>query len=110
MAVHDLKIWPEFFDAIERGDKTFELRKDDRGFRAGDKLLLREWQRHGHYYTGREMVVDVPYLISGIGLAPGVVCMSIRRDANAEHTGAYRSAETPNNRPAIINVPPRKRM
>ena len=40
--IHELKTWPQFFDSIVDGTKTFELRKDDRGFEVGDAVLLRE--------------------------------------------------------------------
>lgn len=40
---HELKVWPEFFDDLENGRKTFELRKFDRDFREGDTLRLREY-------------------------------------------------------------------
>lgn len=39
-ARHYLKTWPTFFDAVSRGDKNFEVRKDDRAFQAGDTLIL----------------------------------------------------------------------
>src|SRR3954470_11426726 len=42
---HELKCWPEFYKALVSGEKTFELRKNDRGFRVGDVLWLREWRR-----------------------------------------------------------------
>ena len=38
MQVHELKTLPVYFDAVERGEKTFEVRKDDRGFQKGDVL------------------------------------------------------------------------
>jgi len=41
---HELKTWPEFWDAIRIGAKTFELRFDDRGFAVGDVLELRRWR------------------------------------------------------------------
>jgi len=59
---HDLKIWPEYFQAILDDRKTFEIRNNDRDYKAWDYLNLREWQMDGHYYTGREIVVCVPYL------------------------------------------------
>ena len=74
---HKLKVWPECFKPLWSGEKTFELRKDDRGFRAGDTLILQEWsQRYG--YTGREIVADVPYIWGGLGLKEGWVIMSIK--------------------------------
>ena len=38
---HELKIWPEFFDAVERGDKTAEIRVNNRPFAVGDRLITR---------------------------------------------------------------------
>lgn len=43
MKTHDLKILPEYFEAVTSGMKTFELRKDDRGFATGDHVVLWEW-------------------------------------------------------------------
>lgn len=41
--VHHLKSWPEPFAAMEEGRKTFDVRKDDRGFMVGDVICLHEW-------------------------------------------------------------------
>ena len=41
--IHTLKILPEYFDAVRRGDKNFELRKDDRNFQVGDIVILNLW-------------------------------------------------------------------
>ena len=38
--VHQLKTLPVYFDAVERGEKTFEVRRDDRGFQKGDVVRL----------------------------------------------------------------------
>ena len=32
---HELKTLPKYFDAIVVGEKTFEVRRDDRGFQKG---------------------------------------------------------------------------
>lgn len=78
--VHDLKTWPEFFQAIVNGDKTFEVRKDDRGYRAGDYLRLKEWHPRSQTYSGREMVVEVTYLLCDplFGITREHVCMAIK--------------------------------
>jgi uncharacterized protein YqfB (UPF0267 family) len=78
MKIHELKCWPEFFKPILTGEKTFELRDDDRGFRAGDILHLREWTK-GDGYTGREIKVEVTYLLCGLPwLQAGYVAMGFR--------------------------------
>lgn len=41
--IHELKVWPEFFDALANQTKNFEVRKNDRGFRVRDELLLKEY-------------------------------------------------------------------
>ena len=86
MATHELKIWPEYFEAIIAGTKTFDLRKNDRDFQVGDILWLREWHPNGHYYSGRETMQRVTYILPHLpmagcaatfGLQPGHVVMAI---------------------------------
>lgn len=62
---HELKTWPVFFEAVWSGDKTFEIRKNDRGFRVGDWLRLRESSFKGieTVYTGRVLLVEVTYIL-----------------------------------------------
>jgi ASC-1-like (ASCH) protein len=72
---HDLKVWPEYFAALIDGRKTFEARKNDRGFKVGDTLLLREYAPGPDEYTGRSMVKTITHMVSGddpIGYAFGV--------------------------------------
>lgn len=40
---HELKIWPQYYCRVADGTKTFEVRKNDRGFQPGDTVILREW-------------------------------------------------------------------
>jgi len=65
MATHELKTWPEPFNAVWRGVKPYELREQDRDFRVGDTLILREWERFGHFYTGREIEAPITYMTDG---------------------------------------------
>lgn len=62
---HQLKCWPEFFAAIIAGAKTHDLRRrDDRHFRVGDTLLLREFDPRTKSYTGRTARTLVTYITS----------------------------------------------
>lgn len=73
---HELKTWPEFFKLVWSGQKPFELRFDDRGFRAGDMLRLREYVQRDDRYTGRQIDVKITSVISGFpGLEPDYVIM-----------------------------------
>lgn len=78
MAEHRLKCWPEFFEAIRSGVKTFEIRENDRGFAVGDTLDLQEWSIQTGRYTNRTERVEVLY-ITEWGQPPGQVVMAIRR-------------------------------
>ena len=60
---HELKCWPEYFQAVQSGEKTFEVRRFDRPFAVGDILLLREWDPKSGDYTGREIRCRISYLL-----------------------------------------------
>ncbi len=61
--VHELKIWPRYFDAVDSGVKTFEVRKNDRNFKVGDILCLQEYLFMFGRYTGRCIRVSVTYIL-----------------------------------------------
>lgn len=72
--IHELKTWPEFFAPLFAGEKTFEVRKNDRDFQPGDQLRLREWQPTDFHegmapvegkYTGAEVEVTITYVMRG---------------------------------------------
>ena len=46
---HHLKILPCYFREVASGNKTFELRKNDRDFKSGDSLILQEY--NGQYFA-----------------------------------------------------------
>lgn len=79
---HQLKTWPQFFEDIMHGLKTFEVRRNDRGFKVGDILELVEYDpgisRTGRY-TGRKIIRRVNYILEGgdFGLAEGFIVMGI---------------------------------
>ena len=60
--LHELKILPEYFEEVLKGNKRFELRKDDRGYCVGDFLTLHEFE-NGEY-TGRHIgVFQIRYIL-----------------------------------------------
>ena len=77
---HRLKTWPEFFDAVERGVKNFEIRKDDVDFRIGDVLILQEWDPGPKRYTGRECQRRITYVLRGgrFGIETGYIILGMK--------------------------------
>jgi len=78
--VHDLQTHPEPFQAVWDGQKTYEVRVNDRNFQAGDILFLREWNWAQLCFTGREAVAEVTYLTRGgsWGLPPERCVLGIK--------------------------------
>lgn len=96
--VHELKTWPQYFEAVSSGVKRFEIRKDDRGFKVGDTLRLLEFDPETKAYSGRSCEVCVTYL-TDYEQANGRVVMSIEpanlggRARAAGGRGRRRSAQ-----------------
>lgn len=86
MTIHELKTWPDYFQAVWDGTKTFEVRKNDRGFQPNDRLLLKEWDPDSASFTDRSIMVLVPYVLQGgqFGVEPGWCVLSITVVARAQ--------------------------
>jgi ASC-1-like (ASCH) protein len=56
------KCWPEFFELMLSGKKNAELRLADFGLKAGDTLILEEWDPKAKKYTGRKLQKKVKYV------------------------------------------------
>lgn len=77
--IHELKILPEYFNAVLSGEKTFEIRKCDRPFSKGDLLALNEFDPVHTIYTGNSCLVYVDYILSNADYCKsGYVVMSIK--------------------------------
>lgn len=77
---HRLKTHPAPFDAIMRGEKTFEFRRDDRGFEEGDKVSLTRFDpEKGPDYTAPCIVADIGFLLRGpaFGIPQGYCVFSL---------------------------------
>lgn len=80
MKTHSLKTWPGQFRAIINGEKTFEFRKNDRAFKEGDILSLKEWNPKLEMYTGLCFEVEVTFILYGpaFGIPKDYCVMSIQ--------------------------------
>ncbi len=79
MQIHELKTWQEYFSLVADGTKRFEWRKNDRHFKKGDLIYLRETYKGTGEYTGRVQLVQVTCVVfdTGIGIPEGYVVMGI---------------------------------
>lgn len=81
---HELKIGVDFANSVLCGEKTFELRKNDRGYQKGDAVAFRVLDRDGTELTDHPLSQQeyaITYVLSGWGLRDGFCCFGIRRDA-----------------------------
>lgn len=62
MKHHYLKILPKYYEAVLCGDKTFEVRFNDRDYQVNDVLHLQEFTNNE--YTGRELVKTISYILN----------------------------------------------
>lgn len=78
--IHDLKTLAPYFAAVVSGEKTFEVRKNDRDFHVGDFLMLNEIEviQETQRYTGRYCVVRVTYVLTNEEyVKPGYAILAI---------------------------------
>lgn len=67
MATHELKIAPVWYEDVARWVKNFEVRScEDRDFKVGDTLILKEWDR-GKYTDRPPLVRTIEYVYKGDG-------------------------------------------
>lgn len=95
MAEHTLKCWDNYFDAVASGEKTFEVRRDDRGFQKGDLLILEKIDRfgkylhpvvhpeHGYFVSPQQVRRRISYVLTGgqFGIDPGYVVLGLQKPA-----------------------------
>ena len=75
------KLWPEYFDLVASGQKTFELRLADFSCSPGDLLVLREWNPETEQYSGR----TIKKVVTFVSLTKD--CAGLWPDAEIDHYG-----------------------
>lgn len=63
MKTHDLKLWPIYYKEVIAGNKTFEIRLNDRNFCVGDIVTLNEFDPDKKQYTGEKLQVVITYVL-----------------------------------------------
>ena len=99
---HVLKTDHVVFQDVLDGNKTFEIRFNDRDYQVGDLVILKETEFTGEQmksgqplvYTGREIQKRISYVLSGYGLHEGWVILGIQdikviRDAGIKALESY---------------------
>ena len=80
--IHKLKTINPFFEDVVARKKNFEIRKNDRNYQTGDRLILNEYLPYEKRCTGRKCLRDVVYVINHEefpdGVKEGYVVMGIR--------------------------------
>lgn len=89
MVEHKLKTLPVYWDAVQRGEKNFEVRLDDRGFQKGDVLVLQRMNEGSGFrnqveYDLRgkvrfELRKRIAYVLTGgkFGIEPDYVVLAL---------------------------------
>ena len=75
--VHQIRLAKSYFDDVANGIKTFELRKNDRGYKKGDILEMMEFADGKN--TGRTVKVLVTYILEDYtGIEDGYCIMATK--------------------------------
>ena len=77
---HELKLNEEFFGDVLTGNKTFEVRKNDRDYKKGDSLKLLSYNPKTSKYIGGEAIRKITYILHGgsWGIESGYVVIGMQ--------------------------------
>lgn len=79
MKTHKLKLHIAFCDEVLSGEKSFEIRKNDRGYEKGDHIKfipIDNGIMTVHGISKKEY--EITYILRGWGLRKGYVALAIR--------------------------------
>lgn len=80
MRTHNLTIFNDFADAVVSGDKTFEIRENDRGYQKGDHIKFQAIDKTGlknqHGINGKLYLIT--FVMNGWGIKNGYVVLGIK--------------------------------
>jgi hypothetical protein len=80
--IHELKVHPQFWQALLDGIRPFELRRNDRNYQVGQLARFYEYDpKYGA--TGKLLMVKIIYILKPEdcpGLMPGFCILGISHD------------------------------
>ena len=79
--IHELKILEPYADAVYGGDKTFELRFNDRGYQKGDLIrftAIDDLKAKVFDHPINDLLYEITYVLGGWGLQDGWVALGIK--------------------------------
>lgn len=62
--IHELMILKKDYDLMKKGIKTFSLRENDKNYKVGDIIILKEYI-DAIGYTGRKIIKQISYILDG---------------------------------------------
>ncbi len=82
--IHELKTAAFAFEAVKSGEKTFEVRRNDRGFQRGDLVVLRRLypppdEHYGIDTSEPSLTFRIGWMLQGgqFGIEPGFCVFSL---------------------------------
>lgn len=83
---HNLKIKDKFADAVFNGEKTFEVRYNDRGYNKGDQIVFTVINDFhvAMQHPLNDKVYEITYVLSGWGIKDDYVVFSIKQAEGKE--------------------------
>lgn len=81
MKIHRLNLIIDFCDDILSGEKSFEIRENDRGYQKGDHIKFISVSPHSgirEYHEIEKREYEITYVLNGWGLENGYVALSIK--------------------------------
>ena len=95
--VHDVKLGTTFFDDVKTGRKTFELRKNDRGYKKGDTIVMHEYK--DGTTTGRTIEKKIVYMLEDFtGLEDGYCILGLGEAEETLQEAATGAGQDADNR------------
>lgn len=84
MRIHKLKLLQPYFDDVYFNRKEFEVRKNDRDFKVGDRLVFFEFPANDK--RSKYVMKDVKYILEGgqFGIESGFVVLGLKEVPFAE--------------------------